>query len=614
MQLNINKLDSFLSVLGTFAVCLTAVTATAQQLPVNLRSTSTFAALAYSTITVTGGAGGSITGNIGVSSTGGFVPGTPPVVVNGTVYLSDAITAQAQIDLGQAINDITTRANPSVLDPNVSNETLFAGFYKSASSVQILSGNLTLDAQNNPNAVFIFWIPSSTLTVASNRSVVLVNGANPNNIFWYVGSSATLGTNSNFEGTILASVSITMDTGAKLTGRALANTGAVSIDTGGGTSAVIPGSPPAQFIPVTPCRAVDTRNPTGPLGGPFVAAQTVRSFIIPSSNCNIPSTALAYSFNVAVVPHGVFAYLTAWPTGHLQPYVSTLNSDGRIKSSGAIIPAGTAGAVSVFVTQDADVVLDINGYFAPLNTAGELAFYPVAPCRVSDTRNAVGPFGGPFITGQTTRTIAIPASSCGIPSGAGAYSINLGVVPHVPLGYVTVWPTGTTQPYVASMNASSDVVTSNAAIVPAGTAGAINIFASNDTEVVVDINGYFAAPAVGGLSLYTLTPCRSFDTRLPAGSPAFAGTIPLLITSSACGVPSAAEAYVFNATAVPTGPLGYVTLWDQADAQPGTASINAVDGATTNNMAIVSSTNGSVSAYASNSTYLVLDIFGYFAP
>ncbi len=346
-----------------------------------------------------------------------------------------------------------------------------------------------------------------------------------------------------------------------------------------------------------------------------MAGQNTRIFTVPNGACGIPSNALAYSFNVAVVPHGAFAYLTAWPTGQTQPYVTTLNSDGRVKSSAAIIPAGTGGAVSVFVTQDADIVLDLNGYFAPLSTAGGLAYYAVAPCRISDTRVGTGPFGGPFIPGQTSRTIPVPLSACNVPLSAQAYSLNLTAVPRGPLGFLTSWPTGSARPLVASLNASTGTITSNAAIVSAGSSGSIDVFASNDTDLVVDITGYFApAGQSGALSLYSLTPCRELDSRLPAGSPPFSGTLNAVIASTACGVPYPAQAYILNAVALPQSSLGYLTLWAQGTVQPTVSSLNAPDGAITNNLALVSTANGAISAFASNPIYLVLDIFGYFAP
>ena len=278
-----------------------------------------------------------------------------------------------------------------------------------------------------------------------------------------------------------------------------------------------------RFVPVVPCRLVDTRNAAGPLGGPSIAAGGTRSFTIPGT-CNIPSTALAYSLNLTVVPHGTLGYVTLWPTGQTQPVVSTLNSlDGRIKSNAAIVPAGTGGAVSVFATNTTDAILDINGYFDSYTDSSALQFYPLTPCRVADTRNATASLGGPSLVGSQARSFPIMSSACGIPGNALAYSLNFTAIPQVPLGYLTVWPNGQSQPLVSTLNALTGAITANAAIVRAGTGGAIELFATNNSDMAIDITGYFAAPASGGLSLYNLTPCRIEDTRLPAGTPAFTG-------------------------------------------------------------------------------------------
>jgi hypothetical protein len=129
---------------------------------------------------------------------------------------------------------------------------------------------------------------------------------------------------------------------------------------------------------------------------------------------------------------------------------------------------------------------------------------------------------------------------------------------------------------------------------------------------VIDINGYFAPPGTGGLSLYTLPPCRVLDTRQNAGL--LTGTLKVNVTESECGVPTSAQAYVFNATVVPPGPVGYLTLWPFGATQPEASTLNALDGSLTSNMAAVPAGSGSVNAYASNPTQLILDISGYFAP
>ncbi|MDO8553045.1 MAG: Ig-like domain-containing protein, partial [bacterium] len=196
--------------------------------PVALRSADTFAVLAGSTVTSTGAT--IITGDLGVSS-GTAVSGFPPGTVNGTMYRGVGSAAgQAQLDLTTAYNDAAGRSTgPVSVAGNLGGQTLAPGLYKSTSSLEISSGDLTLDAQGNADAVFIFQM-ASTLTTTSGRQVILSGGAKAANIYWQVGSSATLGTTSVFKGNILADQSITLNTGATLDGRALTRIGAVTLD------------------------------------------------------------------------------------------------------------------------------------------------------------------------------------------------------------------------------------------------------------------------------------------------------------------------------------------------------------------------------------------------
>jgi hypothetical protein len=252
----------------------------------------------------------------------------------------------------------------------------------------------------------------------------------------------------------------------------------------------------SSFYAATPCRVADTRNPIGQFGGPSVFAGQTRDFPISPffSPCEIPVSASAYSLNVTVVPETDFlGYLTIWPAGSARPLVSTLNSwTGKVVANAAIVPVGTNESISVFVTDLTDVILDINGYFDQPGNTGALSFYPVTPCRIADTRNPDGPFGGPEMGEGETRSFAIPASGCYVPPTAAAYSVNVTVVPNGPLGYLTAWPTDSLQPMVSTLNSSDGSVVANAAIVPAGTNGAISIYVTNPTQVILDINGYFA--------------------------------------------------------------------------------------------------------------------------
>ena len=377
-----------------------------------------------------------------------------------------------------------------------------------------------------------------------------------------------------------------------------------------------------QFVPLSqPCRAVDTRPPNG--NGP-IQGNTHQEFPISGEGgCATLPNAAVYSINVTVVPGPTLGYLTIWPAGQVQPVVSTLNSvDGRVKANAAIVPAGDGGAVSIYVTDTANVIVDVNGYFAPVS-GSTLAFYPLPPCRVADTRYSSYPegLGPPSLTGGQPRDFPIlnATTTCNIPaSGVAAYSLNFTVVPSGTLGYLTVWPTGETQPTVSTLNDVLGRVIANAAIVVAGSSGKVSVYPTNDTDLVIDINGYFAPAGAGGLSLYAVAPCRVIDTRHVGTGEPFSGTLtpPVDVVNSPCGVPATAQAYVLNATVVPVVSLGYLTLWPDGADQPLVSTLNAADGSLSNNMAIVpAGTQGKIDAYAGNGlTQLILDISSYFAP
>lgn len=184
-----------------------------------------FAVLAGTTVTNTGAT--VIAGDVGLSP-GTAVTGFPPGMASG-IHAADGAAAQAQATLTAAYIDAAARPGGALVAGDLSGTTLVPGIYKSTSGLG-LTGDLMLDAQGNPDAVWIFQI-SSTLITGSGSRVILINDAKACNVFWQVGSSATLGTNSIFKGNILALTSIALTTGAKLEGRALTRNGAVTLDT-----------------------------------------------------------------------------------------------------------------------------------------------------------------------------------------------------------------------------------------------------------------------------------------------------------------------------------------------------------------------------------------------
>jgi hypothetical protein len=379
------------------------------------------------------------------------------------------------------------------------------------------------------------------------------------------------------------------------------------------TDSTIVTSQALRFLPITPCRVADTRGSAGVFGGPAIAGGTSRDFPIPAGACGIPATARAYSLDVAVVPPGPLGFLTVWPAGQPRPVAATLNStDGRTKASAALIAGGAGGAISVFATNATDVVLDISGYFVPNTDPAGLAFFPVTPCRVADTRQPTGPLAGPALSGGQSRPFPIGSSNCNLPATAQAYSLSFAAVPSGPLGFLTAWPDGLTQPLASQLNAPTGTVTADAVIVSASPNGSIDVFASNTTNLVIDVNGYFGSPSPGGLSFFGVTPCRVLDTRR-AVPPVPVTGMDVAVAASPCGIPAQAQAFVLNVTVVPPGPLGYLTLWPQGQPRPVVSTLNASDAAITSNLAIVPAANGVISVFASNPTHIVIDILGYFS-
>jgi hypothetical protein len=194
---------------------------------VPLGTACSFGILGGSTVTSTPTAGTAVTGDIGVWP-GTAINGFPPGTFTGTEHAGDAVAQTAQGDLTTAYNYAAGVPGGTVLPADIGGETLAPGVYKTTSGQPSLgiTGNLTLSG----SGTYIFQIVSTLTTAAGNSQVILADGATSQDVFWQVGSSATLGTNTIFQGIIMAQASVTLTTGATLDGSALARTGAVSLN------------------------------------------------------------------------------------------------------------------------------------------------------------------------------------------------------------------------------------------------------------------------------------------------------------------------------------------------------------------------------------------------
>lgn len=210
------------------SVVAAAAPAAAHASAIDLGTAAPFVVLGGATVTNTGPS--VLNGDLGLAPGTSLVGFGLPAVVNGATHANDAVAGQAQSDLTTAY--LVAAGQPvapadDLTGQNLGNRTLTAGAYRYASSAQ-LTGVLTLDAQGDPNAQFVFEI-GSTLTTASASSVVLVNGASPCNVYWQVGSSATLDTTTAFQGNLMALTSISLNNGASVLGRLLARNGQISL-------------------------------------------------------------------------------------------------------------------------------------------------------------------------------------------------------------------------------------------------------------------------------------------------------------------------------------------------------------------------------------------------
>jgi len=314
---------------------------------VNLGDASSFAVLAGSAITNTGttNVSGTAGNNIGVYPGTSITESAGPIILTtGTKYSnSEQIVLDAKNALTAAYVDIQGRSTTSVIVEELGGATLVPGVYSSDAGYFGLTGTVTLDAENDPNAVFIFKM-NSTLTTAGASTVLLINGADPCRIFWQVGSSATLGTSSTFSGHILASDSITATTSATINGSLLAQTGAVTLD----TNTIVNNACLATASTLVIIKDVINNNSGTSIASDFLINVTYNGVDVTGSPANGSNVGVSYTLTpgVYVVSEPAHSGYGMIFTGDIQSNGTVTLASGETKTihvvNNDIAPAGEA--------------------------------------------------------------------------------------------------------------------------------------------------------------------------------------------------------------------------------------------------------------------------------
>lgn len=394
-----HKCMRLLASIGFAAFVFGSSTAFAQ---ISLGTAQSFAVLGGQTVTNTGAT--TLNANVGVFP-GAAITGFPPGVVAppGMIHAGNAVAGQAQTDLTAAYNAVAgTACNVDLTGQNLGGLTLTPGVY-CFSSDAFLTGTLTLNFQGNPSALFLFKI-GSALTTATGSSVVLINAAGttcPQNLFWQVGSSATLGTGSMFRGNILALTSITLTTGAQLSGRALARNGSVTLDTNS----------------VTAC---------GPLACPVVTVNPL----------TLPNGSLGSAYNQTVSGSGGASPYTFSVTSGALPNGLTLNA-----TTGAITGTPLAPGTSNFTITAVDpngclgsraYVITIAAIACPVITLGPPSLPPgmtgIAYNQTVTASGGVAPYTFAVATGALPTGLTLNPTTgaiTGTPTTAGFFNFTI---------------------------------------------------------------------------------------------------------------------------------------------------------------------------------------------
>jgi hypothetical protein len=363
---------------------------------------------------------------------------------------------------------------------------------------------------------------------------------------------------------------------------------------------------------VTPERLADTRQPD--CGCVGLGPTTIRVQI--AGRAGVPADAVAAAITLTVTNTAEAGFATVYPAGGAPPTASNVNwRGGETRANGAIVQLA-GGAIDVFTSSGANVIVDVSGSFVPTGaTATSGRFVPLTPTRLIDTRPE------PLVPADTTRRIPLPA---GVPGDALAVAVNVTITETGGYGFATAYPAGAAPPNVSVVNADGPGQTRAAtAIVPVTPAG-LDIALTGRMDLIVDVVGYFTgagAPASASGRFVSKAPTRIMDTRFPSLGIWTGGTREMAVAGNVnhSGVSSTwfevdqnASAVVYNLTVVETSLPGFLTAYPARTARPETSSINWGLDQTVANLAITPMTTAGVAMYAQFETDVIVDVTGYF--
>jgi hypothetical protein len=380
-----------------------------------------------------------------------------------------------------------------------------------------------------------------------------------------------------------------------------------------------------RFVPLSPFRLLDTRDPADITAGTVVSAGGQINLQV-SGRAGVPNVGVtSVVLNVTAAEAVAPGFVTLWPTGKVRPTASNLNvtASGQNIANLVTVSLSALGVVSLYSQSGTHLVVDVAGYYEEVPTVSTFGrLTSLTPTRILDTRDSVGIPGTDKVPPDGTIDLAV-ADHGGVPKfGASAVVLNITAADATAPGFVTVWPAGSIRPLASNLNATfTGQNIANLAIVPLSAAGSVSLYTQGGAHLIADVVGWFGSSqqnaSLQGLFV-PLAPTRLLDTRLALGVPGTGpvppdGTIPLTIADRG-GVPvSGAGTVVMNVTAAESSAPGFVTVWPTGIARPLASNLNVTAaGQNIPNLTITALGGGGVSLYSQGGTHLVADVEGYY--